>query len=203
MSATGSAGTIAAGDHLKARHGTKIAAVEAIECPTMLCNGYGEHNIQGIGDKHIPLIHNVMNTDLVVGVSDLASDSLNLLFGGNVGRSYMVGRHEWTGKSVQTRVYTTVLAAAQVLYEKHGAAADPWMTTVGYFNALRELGGMRRMVDDEVANRAPPHRPPRPRQPLPERERRRRADLADQLERHPRHARPARRPVHRHQAGEG
>ena len=65
VSATGSAGTIAAGDYLKARHGTKIAAVEAIECPTMLSNGYGEHNIQGIGDKHIPLIHNVMNTDLV------------------------------------------------------------------------------------------------------------------------------------------
>jgi hypothetical protein len=56
-------------------------------------------------------------------------------------------------KSVQTRVYTTVLAAAQVLYEKHGQAADPWMTTVGYFNALRELGGMRRMLDDEVVNR--------------------------------------------------
>src|SRR5262249_39193390 len=65
VSATGSAGTIAAGDYLKTGRGAKIAAVEAIECPTMLCNGYGEHNIQGIGDKHIPLIHNVMNTDLV------------------------------------------------------------------------------------------------------------------------------------------
>ena len=42
-------------------------AVEALECPTMLENGFGEHNIQGIGDKHIPLIHNVMNTDYVVG----------------------------------------------------------------------------------------------------------------------------------------
>jgi cysteine synthase A len=94
VSATGSAGTIAAGDHLKSLHDTKIVAVEAIECPTMLCNGYGEHNIQGIGDKHIPLIHNVMNTDLVVGVSDLASDSLNLLFGGNVGRSYLAGRRK-------------------------------------------------------------------------------------------------------------
>jgi hypothetical protein len=94
VSATGSAGTIAAGDHLKSLYGTKIVAVEAIECPTMLCNGYGEHNIQGIGDKHIPLIHNVMNTDLVVGVSDLASDSLNLLFGGNVGRSYLAGRRK-------------------------------------------------------------------------------------------------------------
>jgi Helicase conserved C-terminal domain len=56
-------------------------------------------------------------------------------------------------KAVETRVYTTVLAAAQVLYEKHGDSADPWMTTVGYFNALRELGGMRRMIDDEVVNR--------------------------------------------------
>jgi hypothetical protein len=74
--------------------------VEAIECPTMLCNGYGEHNIQGIGDKHIPLIHNVMNTDLVVGVSDLATDSLNLLFGGNVGRSYLAGRRKIDPKVV-------------------------------------------------------------------------------------------------------
>jgi hypothetical protein len=56
-------------------------------------------------------------------------------------------------KAVQTRVHTTVLAAAQVLYEKHGGRADPWMTTVGYFNSLRELGGMRRMLDDDVANR--------------------------------------------------
>lgn len=90
--ATGSAGTIAAGDHLKALHGSKIAAVEALECPTMLCNGYGEHNIQGIGDKHIPLIHNVMNTDVVIGVTDAASDALNQLFGSNAGRGYLTGR---------------------------------------------------------------------------------------------------------------
>ena len=67
-SATGSAGTIGAGDRLKDDYGAKIVAVEALECPTMLENGFGEHNIQGIGDKHIPLIHNVMNTDVVVGV---------------------------------------------------------------------------------------------------------------------------------------
>jgi cysteine synthase len=94
VSATGSAGTIAAGDKLKERHGTKIVAVEALECPTMLENGYGEHNIQGIGDKHIPLIHNVMNTDVVIGVSDAASDALNLLFGGNAGRAYVAGRRK-------------------------------------------------------------------------------------------------------------
>jgi cysteine synthase len=94
VSATGSAGTIAAGDHLKKLHGTKIAAVEAAECPTMLCNGYGEHNIQGIGDKHIPLIHNVMNTDVVLGVTDAASDSLNLLFRNETGRRYLSSRRK-------------------------------------------------------------------------------------------------------------
>src|SRR4029434_10474770 len=70
VSASGSAGTLAAGDYLKQKHGARIAVVEAVECPTLLMNGYGEHNIQGIGDKHVPLIHNVMNTDLVIGVSD-------------------------------------------------------------------------------------------------------------------------------------
>lgn len=95
VSATGSAGTIAAGDRLKKLHGTKIVAVEAAECPTMLCNGYGEHNIQGIGDKHIPLIHNVMNTDVVIGVSDAASDALNLLFRSKVGRGYLSGRRKF------------------------------------------------------------------------------------------------------------
>lgn len=94
VAATGSAGTIAAGDYLKSLHGTKIAAVEAIECPTMLYNGYGEHNIQGIGDKHIPLIHNVMNTDLVAGVSDRSSDALNLLFNDSVGRAYLTKRQK-------------------------------------------------------------------------------------------------------------
>jgi cysteine synthase len=92
VSATGSAGTIAAGDYLKTIHRSRTVAVEALECPTMLCNGYGEHNIQGIGDKHIPLIHNVMNTDVVVGVSDRTSDALNHLFNNDAGRKYLTHR---------------------------------------------------------------------------------------------------------------
>jgi cysteine synthase len=91
-SATGSAGTLAAGDLLKERHGARVVAVEATECPTLLRNGYGEHNIQGIGDKHVPFIHNVMNTDLVVGVSDRATDALYVLFNTDEGRSYLKGR---------------------------------------------------------------------------------------------------------------
>ena len=92
VSASGSSGTLAAGDYLKAQHGTRIAAVEAVECPTLLNNGYGEHNIQGIGDKHVPLIHNVMNTDVVIGVSDQATDGLNAVFNTGVGRAYVAKR---------------------------------------------------------------------------------------------------------------
>jgi cysteine synthase len=92
VSATGSAGTIAAGDYLKERHESLTVAVEALECPTMLANGFGEHNIQGIGDKHIPLIHNVMATDVVVGVSDRATDALLVLFNRPAGRELLVRR---------------------------------------------------------------------------------------------------------------
>jgi cysteine synthase len=92
VAASGSAGTLAAGDYLKERHGAHIVAVEASECPTLLRNGFGEHNIQGIGDKHVPYIHNVMNTDLVIGVSDRSAGSLDLLFNSDVGRAYLADR---------------------------------------------------------------------------------------------------------------
>ncbi len=92
VSATGSAGTIGAGDYLKERHGARLVAVEALECPTLLYNGFGDHNIQGIGDKHVPFIHNVMNTDVVTAVSDAATDSLGLLLNLPAGRRYLSSR---------------------------------------------------------------------------------------------------------------
>src|SRR5207247_4835521 len=91
-SASGSAGTLGAGDYLKEQHGSLIVAVEALECPTMLYNGYGEHNIQGIGDKHIPYIHNVMNTDVAVAISDAATDCLGLMWSTAEGRQYLASR---------------------------------------------------------------------------------------------------------------
>jgi cysteine synthase len=102
-SATGSAGTIAAGDRLKDLYGTRIVAVEALECPTMLENGFGEHNIQGIGDKHIPLIHNVTNTDVVVGISDRATDELDVLFNTPTGRAFLADR-----KGLSTELIATL-----------------------------------------------------------------------------------------------
>jgi cysteine synthase len=91
-SATGSAGTIAAGDYLKDHAGSKTVAIEALECPTMLYNGFGEHNVQGIGDKHVPLIHNVANTDAVVGVHSGTTDKMSLLIDSEEGRAYLRDR---------------------------------------------------------------------------------------------------------------
>jgi hypothetical protein len=56
-------------------------------------------------------------------------------------------------KAALIRVYLAFLSAGQALYEKYGLAADPWMTLIGYFNSMRELGGMRRLVDDDVSSR--------------------------------------------------
>jgi cysteine synthase len=102
VAGTGSGGTLAAGDYLKTALGSKIVAVEPIECPTMLYNGYGEHNIQGIGDKHIPLIQNVMNTDIIAGVSDESCDHLNVLFNTKSGREYLALRRGLDPAAVET-----------------------------------------------------------------------------------------------------
>ena len=90
---TGSAGTIASGDYLKQQYpNSKIVAGEATECPTMLYNGFGEHRIEGIGDKHIPWIHNVRNTDMVMGIDDESSISLIRLFNEPAGLAYLAAQ---------------------------------------------------------------------------------------------------------------
>ncbi|MFN2104024.1 MAG: pyridoxal-phosphate dependent enzyme [Candidatus Promineifilaceae bacterium] len=87
---TGSAGTIACGDYMKEQFPTsKIAASEALQCPTLLENGFGAHRIEGIGDKHVPWIHNVKNTDMVMAIDDAATMSLIRLFNEPVGQEYL------------------------------------------------------------------------------------------------------------------
>ncbi|MFQ5615370.1 MAG: pyridoxal-phosphate dependent enzyme [Anaerolineales bacterium] len=90
---TGSAGTIACGDYLKQVFpASKIAASEALQCPTLLENGFGAHRIEGIGDKHVPFIHNVKNTDVVVAIDDTAVVNLARLFNEETGRAFLVER---------------------------------------------------------------------------------------------------------------
>jgi len=90
---TGSAGTIGCGDYLKQLYPTsKIVASEALQCPTLLYNGFGSHRIEGIGDKHVPWIHNVKNTDLVMGIDDEATMGLIRLFNEPTGQEYLVSQ---------------------------------------------------------------------------------------------------------------
>ncbi len=90
VSATGSAGTISAGDYLKKNFpGVQIAASEALQCPTLLRNGFGGHRIEGIGDKHIPWVHNVRNTDAVVAIDDENPMRVLRLFNEPAGQSVL------------------------------------------------------------------------------------------------------------------
>lgn len=87
---TGSAGTIACGDYLKKLFpASKVAASEALQCPTLILNGFGGHRIEGIGDKHVPWIHNVAETDMVMAVDDDACMSLARLFNEPAGQAYL------------------------------------------------------------------------------------------------------------------
>ena len=90
ISATGSAGTIAAGDYLKKQHpALKIVATEALQCPTLLMNGFGDHRIEGIGDKHIPWVHNVRNTDAVAAIDDEDCMRILRLFNEPAGQKHL------------------------------------------------------------------------------------------------------------------
>lgn len=91
VSATGSAGTIAAGDYLKFKHpGLKIVASEAMQCPTIYLNGFGAHRIEGIGDKHIPWIHNTRNTSAIAAVDDQDCMDILQLFNTDSGRDLLL-----------------------------------------------------------------------------------------------------------------
>lgn len=90
ISATGSAGTIAAGDYLKKLHPhLKICASEALQCPTLFMNGFGGHRIEGIGDKHVPWVHNTRNTDMVTAIDDEDCMRIMRLFNDKEGKDYL------------------------------------------------------------------------------------------------------------------
>jgi len=91
VSQTGSAGTLGAGDYLKKVFPkSQIVAGEALQCPTLLLGGYGEHRIEGIGDKHVPWIHNVKNTDVIIAVNDQSCISLLRLFNEPEGWNFLI-----------------------------------------------------------------------------------------------------------------
>ena len=113
---SGSAGTIGCGDYLKEVYPEmKLAVGEALQCPTILNNGFGGHRIEGIGDKHIPWIHNVKNTDMVIDIDDEDSQRLIRLFNDPIGKEYLINEAHVSPEVVEKLSYLGISGTANVL----------------------------------------------------------------------------------------
>ena len=113
---SGSAGTMSAGDLLKERYPhLKLAVGEALQCPTILENGFGGHRIEGIGDKHIPWIHNVKNTDMAIAIDDEDSQRLLRLFNTDAGRAYLRDELGLSEEFIATLSWLGISGIANVL----------------------------------------------------------------------------------------
>jgi cysteine synthase len=156
---TGSAGTIACGDFLKKHFpSSKIAGSEALQCPTLLQNGFGAHRIEGIGDKHVPWIHNIRNTDLVMAIDDESPVSLIRLFNEPAGRKYLaaqgvpetlLSKLDWIGISGAANILSSIKLAKW--YEM--GPQDVVLTVLTdsmelYGSRLRELNAERGAFSD-------------------------------------------------------
>jgi len=113
---SGSAGTMSAGDLLKERYPhLKLAVGEALQCPTILDNGFGGHRIEGIGDKHIPWIHNVKNTDMAIAIDDEDSQRLLRLFNTPEGKQYMKDELGMSAEEIEKMSWLGISGIANVL----------------------------------------------------------------------------------------
>jgi len=128
VSATGSAGTIAGGDYLRTKHPElKVIASEALQCPTLLMNGFGGHRIEGIGDKHVPWIHNVRSTNVVTAIDDEDCMQLLRLFNDHSGidllkskgiNEYLISRLSLMGISGIVNVLSAIKTAKYFEYNE-------------------------------------------------------------------------------------
>jgi cysteine synthase A len=113
---SGSAGTMSAGDLLKELYPhLKLAVGEALQCPTILENGFGGHRIEGIGDKHVPWIHNVKNTDMVIDIDDEDSQRLLRLFNTADGQKYLKEQAGPLRRAIEKLTWLGISGIANVL----------------------------------------------------------------------------------------
>ena len=147
---TGSAGTIGCGDYMKELFPTsKVAASEALQCPTLLLNGFGGHRIEGIGDKHVPWIHNMKNTDMVMSIDDEACMNLARLFNEPAGRDHLirqgvpeelVGQLDLLGISSIANVLSSIKFAKWYELDEEDIVLTVWTDSMElYVSRLREL----------------------------------------------------------------
>ncbi len=148
---TGSAGAIGSGDKLKELYpAIKIGAGEALQCPTLLNNGFGGHRIEGIGDKHVPWIHNVKNTDMVIAIDDNDSQELLRLFNDPTGLDFLakdlgldpdfIAKLSWLGISGIANLLCCIKMAKYYEFDKNDVVATLLTDSVDmYHSRLQEL----------------------------------------------------------------
>ncbi len=115
---SGSAGTLGSGDFIKDQYpNAKLVVGEALQCPTLLNNGFGDHRIEGIGDKHVPWIHNVKNTDMIIAIDDNDSVGMFRLFNEPAGQEYLrqqgisedlISKLSWVGISGAANIISCI-----------------------------------------------------------------------------------------------
>lgn len=147
---SGSAGTLGSGDFMKDHYpNAKLAVGEALQCPTLLDNGFGGHRIEGIGDKHVPWIHNVKNTDMVIAIDDNDSLALFRLLNEPSGHEYLrslgvsediIEKLSWVGISGAANIISSIKFAKYYELTEH----DMVMTILTdsaemYQSRLREM----------------------------------------------------------------
>ena len=153
---TGSAGAIGSGDKLKELYpAMKLAAGEALQCPTLLENGFGGHRIEGIGDKHVPWIHNVKNTDMVIAIDDEDSQELLRLFNEPEGVRFLTeelgldpdfaGKLSWLGISGIANLLCCIKMAKYYEFTEHDVVATVLTDSFAMYGSrlaeLREAEG--------------------------------------------------------------
>ncbi|MGD8398585.1 MAG: pyridoxal-phosphate dependent enzyme [Anaerolineae bacterium] len=147
---TGSAGTIGCGDYMKELFPTsKVVASEALQCPTLILNGFGGHRIEGIGDKHVPWIHNLKHTDMVMAIDDEACMNLVRLFNEPAGRAYLskqgvpealVGQLDLLGISSIANVLSSIKFAKWYELGESDIVLTVWTDSMELYDSrLREL----------------------------------------------------------------
>jgi cysteine synthase len=150
VSNTGSGGTIACGDYLKQLFpASKVVGSEALQCPTLMLNGFGGHRIEGIGDKHVPWIHNIQTMDIVTAIDDQATINLIRLFNEPAGRAYLVKqgvdedlveRLDLMGISSVANVLASIKMAKWYELSEHDVILTVWTDSMElYQSRLREL----------------------------------------------------------------
>ncbi len=154
---SGSAGTMSAGDYLKEKYPeSKLAVGEALQCPTLLENGFGGHRIEGIGDKHVPWIHNVRNTDMVIDIDDEDSQRLLRLFNEPEGRAYLINEMGVPAEFVENLSLLGISGIANMLCcikmaKYYELTEDDIVATVGTDSAVMYQSRIQELQDADGA----------------------------------------------------